>query len=456
MDRRLAIAGVGSGCGKTTLACALLAAFSSRGMRVAAFKCGPDYIDPMFHAKAAGVESRNLDAYLMGEEGVRRAIARNAAERDVAVIEGVMGLYDGLGGGSYASTNHISVLTDTPVILVVNPKGAALSICAAIKGFLDFEENRIRGVVLNNISEAMFGYYKKMIEGRLRIKVVGCMPSIPEAGIESRYLGLVSANEIADIKEKIGVLSDNAKKYIDIEGLLEIAEQARPADVLHEMPPRRGNGESIKLCIANDEAFSFFYGDNHDLFRFFGADIHFISPMHGNGFPDDADGLILWGGYPELYGAALEKNYAMRENIKSAIARGLPVYAEGGGFIYLRESITDASGSCFSMLNIIPGNVKMAQKTLNFGYYELEAKRDNPLCRSGGKINAHFLQRYTGGDDGDCFTAVKQNGKTFSCSVCAGNVLAGYQHLHFAGNPAFAKNFINACGEYKKNRGGRT
>jgi len=452
MFNRVMIAGVGSGCGKTTVTAALLAALASLGENVIAFKCGPDYIDPMFHRKAAGVQSRNLDAFLMGENGVKYSLAHHAANKKTAVLEGAMGLYDGLGSGEFASSNHVSLLTNTPVILIVNAKGAALSVCALIKGFLEFERNNIRAVILNNVSEAVFPFYRQMIEERLNINVIGFMPPVPQAQIESRHLGLVMADEIADIREKINVLKEYALKCIDIDALLDIAGQAEAFDCALDFLPPTKNDRNFKLYVARDQAFSFWYEDNHDLLIAMGAEIRFFSPIHDRELPDDADGLVLWGGYPELYALELESNRDMKQSLKSRITAGIPVYAEGGGFVYLQQSLTDLRENKYEMLGALPGNVKMTSKLQNFGYYEIQAQRDNLLCRAGGKIGAHFFRYSASEREGDCFLAVKQSGKTLPCIVSAKNIFAGYQHLHFWGNPDFAENFANACVAYKNRR----
>lgn len=451
MYKRIMIAGTGSGCGKTTVTCSLLAALASLGKNVISFKCGPDYIDPMFHKKATGVESRNLDVFLMGEHGVKFGVHHHAANREVSVLEGVMGIYDGLGSGSFASSNSISILTNTPVILVVNAKGAALSVCALIYGFLAFEKNHIRGVILNGISEGMFGFYRQMIEERVNIRVIGFMPYIPEAQIEHRHLGLVTADELIDIQEKIKILSQYARNCIDINALLDVAAQAEPFEYIKKfLPPVKE--AVIKIYVAYDNAFSFWYEENHDLLRGMGAEIRLFSPIYDKELPNDADGLVLWGGYPELYGLQLENNISMKHSIKLALEAGLPVYAECGGFVYLQQSLTDLQGKTYEMLGVIPGDVKMASKLQNFGYYELVAQIDNLLCKIGDRINAHFFHYYTNDYEGSCFKAVKQNGKTFPCIVSERNIFAGYQHLHFWGNFNFAKNFVNACIEYKKRR----
>jgi cobyrinic acid a,c-diamide synthase len=458
------IAGTSSGCGKTTISCALLAALSSMGKDLVSFKCGPDYIDPMFHKKTSGVESRNLDVFLMGEQAVKYCLAHHSEGREIAVLEGVMGLYDGLGSGSYASSNHVSLLTNTPVILAVNAKGASLSLCAIIKGFMEFETNNIRGVILNNVSESLYLFYKAMIEERLNIRVIGFMPHIPEAQIESRHLGLITADEITDIKEKLHALGECAIKSIDMEALLDIASGAGPLDCEAFYLPVLKNDNTVKLYIAHDKAFSFWYEDNHDLFTALGAEIRFFSPIRDNSLPDDADGLVLWGGYPEIYAKELEANIDMRRSLKSAIESRLPVYAECGGFMYLQQRLTvysaeirqdrgsppDLQGDTYEMIGVLPGSIKMTQKLQNFGYYEIKAQKDNLMCKEGDTINAHFFHHSVSDNEGDCFNAVKQNSNSFPCIVSEGNIFAGYQHLHFWGNPDFAVNFINECVRYRR------
>ena len=456
MSDRFMIAAPASGSGKTTVTCALLAALVSLGKDTVAFKCGPDYIDPMFHKKVTGVDSRNLDIFLMGEAGVRYSVAHRSAGKDIAVFEGVMGLYDGLGSSTYSSSNHVSVLTDTPVLLVLSPKGMAASVCATVKGFRSLEDNRIRGVLLNNVNETQFRFYKQMIEERAGTKVIGYMPHVPEAQIESRHLGLVTADEIAGIREKIEALGQQALRSIDFDALFALAAQAGPFDYNRDFLPSAAQEGDVKVYVASDEAFSFWYEDNHDLLKSLGAEIAFFSPLHDEELPGDADGLILWGGYPELHGTALANNTGMRDSLRRAIKAGLPVYAECGGFLYLHESLTDMQGGPHEMLGILPARAHMTPKLQNLGYYELKALRDNALSKKGERINAHFFHYSTSDFVGDCFKAVKQNGKTITCIASEANLLAGYQHLHFWGNPRFAGNFLQTCSEYRVSRKGGT
>ncbi|MCL1879236.1 MAG: cobyrinate a,c-diamide synthase [Actinomycetia bacterium] len=499
---RVMIAGTNSGCGKTTVTCAVLAALVALGKKVVSFKCGPDYIDPMFHKKATGVESRNLDIFLMGEQGVVDSVARHTAGSEIAVMEGVMGLYDGQDTTSSASSNHVSLITRTPVLLVADVRGSALSICAAIQGFLGFEENNIQAVILNNTSATSLTFYRQMIEGRLDTEVIGCLPPVPAAHIASRHLGLVTADEIADIRGKIKLLAEQALASIDFDALTRIAAKAEaltggqgasdqgvdkqeqgssdgdgvalgkhrsmpkprhcgpdpqsfalPVGAKTDRPaPQPGAAASpqVTLGVASDEAFSFFYEDNHDLFKALGAELHFFSPLHDSVLSGQLDGLVLWGGYPELYAQQLAANSSMLRSIRAAIATGLPVYAECGGFMYLQQSLTDLGGECHQMLGVLPGKVTMTKGLQNFGYHQIEARVDNMLCKTGDKINAHFFHHSTSDCEGEGFVARRRRGADHFCIVADGNIFAGYQHLHFFGNPDFARNFIDACSEHKR------
>lgn len=449
---RIMIAGTGSGCGKTTITCAILGAFKAENKPVVSFKAGPDYIDPMFHKKITGVEARNLDLFLMGEENVKYALIRQMG--NISVIEGVMGLYDGIGSTSYGSANHLSLFTQTPVILVVNVKGKSQSLCAEIQGYMNYEENNICGVILNNTNEAMYSFYKRMIKDKLKLEVLGFMPNIPNANIESRHLGLVTANEIADIQKKMELLAEAANKYIDIEKLLSIAKSAEQIKCSDFKVETICQTEKPIIYVAMDKAFCFYYEDNHDLLKDLGAELRFFSPLYDTTLSDDADGLIFWGGYPELYAETLQDNQSIKASLQERVKSGMPVYAECGGFMYLQEALTDLKGDTYSMLGILDGHVKMTANLQNFGYVILTANYDNLLCKKGRTINAHSFHHSVSDNEGISFTATKKStGKAYPCIVSQGNIFAGYPHINFLGNTSFAKNFVRACEKYRKEVG---
>jgi cobyrinic acid a,c-diamide synthase len=437
------IAGTGSGCGKTTITCAILKALANRGLKVASFKCGPDYIDPMFHTKVTGINSSNLDMFLCGEDAVKQLFSENSQGNDISVVEGVMGFYDGIGfKNTEFSSNDFSNKTNTPVILVVNAKGMALSIVALIKGYLNFSKNTIKGIILNGISEGMYPMYKEIIEKNNDVKVLGFMPNIPEATIGSRHLGLVTANEIDDLRKKIDFLAANASKYIDLDGIIKLSNEVPELYYKEIQVEKIGHA---RIALARDRAFCFYYEDNLRLLRKLGAEIIEFSPLNDKSLPEDIDGIILGGGYPELYVDELSKNTTMLESIRNAIERAIPTYAECGGFIYLGTAIEDRR-----MVNVINTKTILTNRLQNFGYIKLIAEEDNLFCKKGESINAHEFHYAKSEDDGDAFTAIKKSSGRLRKSIFANESLyAGYPHLHLWGNINFAKAFIKKCIEYR-------
>ena len=451
---RIMIAGTGSGSGKTTVACALLAAIKRQGKQVVSFKCGPDYIDTTFHRKATEVDSINLDSYLMGEAGVLESLSFHSKGCEIAVVEGVMGLYDGIGKGSENSSNDLSLLTNTPVVLVVDTKGKGLSICAEIQGFLDFERNNIVSVILNRTKKAIYPFYKEMIETRTGIKILGFLPDLPEATFESRHLGLVTADGISDAQNKIARLGDAATESIDFDALYGVAAEAGPIDSSRNTPSiRKPTSHACRIYVAYDEAFCFYYPDNHRILEDCGAELKFLSPLRSPEVPNDADGLLVWGGYPELHAARLAGNESFKRSVRNLHARGMPIYAECGGFMYMQERLTDREGNEHPMLGIVEGTVSMTTRLRKFGYVELTARKDNMLCNKGEKIKAHSFHYSQSSHEGDAFTATRAGKvETYPCITATETLFTGYPHLHFTGNGRFAANFVNACMKYRESK----
>lgn len=446
---RIMIAGTSSGVGKTSIVCGILDALKKMDNKVISFKCGPDYIDPMFHKKITGVPSKNLDIFLMGEDSVKNTLRTSEQSYDISVIEGVMGLYDGLGATSKYSANNISVLTKTPTILVVNPKGKAISVCAEIKGYLSFEQNNIKAIVLNNIKESMYLFYKNMIEKELSICVIGFLPYIENAVIESRHLGLMNANEVYDIKEKVDLLGNYVIKNFDIDKIVDIARDTKPL-VYENYNTLEKMGNPI-IYIALDEAFNFIYDDNLNILKQLGATIKYFSPMYDNKLPDDADGIMLFGGYPEIYAEILDKNISMKNSLINKISNGLIVYAECGGFIYLQESIIDKHGKLHYMLGVLDGKVSLTSNLQNFGYTALETTKSNKFLNT--EINAHSFHYSKSTNTGNCFLATKvSNQKKYNAGVITDNIFASYFHIHFLNNLELPKNIIKLCTNYKVKR----
>lgn len=452
---RVLIGGTGSDCGKTTVVCGLLRALKNEYENVSAFKCGPDYIDPMFHSKILGAKSRNLDLYLCGEEAVKYLLAKSGPEDGISVIEGVMGIYDGFGfDNDEYSANHIARVTGTPEILIVNVRGKSASLLAEISGYLSYYKNNIRGVILNRCSKGMYPVYKKSIEDNLNIKVYGYMPQVEGASIESRHLGLVTADEITNIKEKIEMLGQAAAEGLDVEGIIELAKEAEVIKYQDMAGSDITDGKPVKIGIAMDKAFCFYYQDNLDYLKELGAELVYFSPMEDREIPEGLSGLVFGGGYPEVYGKILEDNESMRQSVLKACQYGMPVYGECGGFMYLGNSIETEDGT-YRMVGALKGNCQMTKGLVRFGYKNLTANVDNIIAKEGQSIRCHEFHYSDSDVVGNTFTAVNRRGKDFLAVDREENTLAGYPHLHFFGNLDFAENLVRSCMEFRDKGGSR-
>ena len=447
---RVLLAGASSGCGKTTAACAVLQALVDRRMRVGAFKCGPDYIDPMFHSRIIGAKSANLDLFFFEENTLRYLLAKNSRDRDVSVMEGVMGYYDGAGlASTRASSWETACATDTPVVLVVSAKGAALSTLAVIQGFLDFQkDSRIRGVILNRCAAMTYQGLAGAIRERFggRVEPLGFLPELPGCAIESRHLGLVTAAEVEGLREKLHRLARQAEESVDLDGLLALAESAPP---LAYEPVELPACEPVRIGVARDRAFCFYYEDSLEALAAMGAELVEFSPLDDPALPEGLDGLYLGGGYPELHAGKLAENGSMRRGIRRALENGLPCIAECGGFMYLTQAIGGEP-----MVGFLPGKCWDHHKLVRFGYVTLRAKRDNLLCRAGEEIRGHEFHHWDAEDPGGDFTAEKPTGRRWDCAAATDRLYAGYPHFHFYSNPEFAKNFYEACLREKKRHAG--
>ena len=444
---RVMIAGTGSGCGKTTVTCAVLKALAERGLQVGAFKCGPDYIDPMFHSSILGSPSSNLDAFFFPEDTLKALLAKNGTGKDICVIEGVMGFYDGLGiDSARASSYDVSRKTGTPVILVLNAKGAALSLLAVIRGFLDFlPENRIEGVILNRCSAGIYPKLAEMIRDHFanRIRPLGFLPDLPDCSLESRHLGLVTAAEVADLSERVKRLSEQAQKTVDLEGILQLAESAQ--ELTFQDVPLPHFADKIRIAAAQDRAFCFTYPDSTKVLEEMGAEIIPFSPLSDKSLPDNIDGLYLCGGYPELYAEKLSENAAMRSAVRTALETGLPCIAECGGFMYLTRDIAG-----YPMAGFLPGSCVNTGKLSRFGYIRLKAKSDNMLCEAGDEIPAHEFHYWDCSETGSDFNAAKVSGKNWDCIYANDRLYAGFPHFHFYANLKFAEHFYQACLRFRE------
>lgn len=437
---RLVLAGTNSGCGKTTVTCAVLQSLVRRGLRVGAAKCGPDYIDPMFHSRVIGAKSSNLDSFFFDRDTMRYLLAHNGQDCDITVIEGVMGYYDGLGlTSTRASTYETARETESPVVLVVNARGAALSVVAAVQGFLDFApDNNVQGVILNGCSAMSYGALARELESRLGVRACGYLPRLPECALESRHLGLVTADEVEDLREKLRQLSEAAEKTLKLDALLEIAHNAPVLDFTPPVLPEKG--APVRIGVARDRAFCFYYEDSLDLLRQLGAELIPFSPLADEKLPDGVQGLYLGGGYPELYAAQLEENHALRRQIRDAVHTGMPCIAECGGFMYLTESIAGRA-----MVGALPGDCFDTGRLTRFGYITATAQEDSLLCRAGEQVPMHEFHHWDTPQPGDAFGAEKPSGKQWRCAYATDTLYAGFPHFHFYAKPVMAQRFLAAC-----------
>lgn len=451
---RILLTAGASGSGKTLITCGILNALKRKGYRVASFKCGPDYIDPMFHAKVLGTKSGNLDTFFTDGETTRRLLARNSAGCDIAVMEGVMGYYDGIAGTTTrASAYELAGVTETPAVLIVNCKGMSVSILPYIYGFSSFRsDSRIRGVLLNRISPMLYPRVKKEIEEQLGISVYGYIPQTDDCALESRHLGLVMPDEVEGFREKLDRFAQVLEKTVDLEGLLRLAGSAP------ELPEVSEKGgcpakKTVRIGLAKDEAFCFFYKENLQLLKEMGAELIFFSPLHDRTLPENLDGIILYGGYPELFGQALSDNRSLKAKLRQKIGDGCPLMAECGGFMYLHESFEDLQGKACEGLGIVSGRAYKTPKLSRFGYITAQAKTGKVFGREVGACPAHEFHYFESENCGKDFHAQKpESTRGWDCIHCTETMLAGFPHFYYYGNPQLAEAFMERCREYRKRR----
>lgn len=453
---QLLVAAPGSGGGKTVVTCALLAVLRKRGLDPCAFKCGPDYIDPMFHRAVLGVESRNLDLFLSDEPALRELFARATAGHGAAVCEGAMGLYDGVGGVTdRASAWHVARTLDLPVLLTVRTRGASLTLAAQIKGLRDFREpSGIAGVILNDCSPALCRALKPMLERETGLPVLGCLPHLEQAEIESRHLGLYTAGEIQDLTERLDLLARELENNVDMDALLRLCERGAESAAVPPPDIRRA-ALPARIAVARDEAFCFAYAETLETLAAAGAELMYFSPLRDRALPADIGGLYLPGGYPELYAKGLSANGTMRREIAFAVERGLPTVAECGGFLYLGRALRDETGFSWPMAGVLPGEGFPAGGLVRFGYAALRAGEDSLLFRAGETVPAHEFHHWDSTEPGGALAAEKPvSGRSWRCGFVSKTLYAAFPHLYFAGRPRLAERFVEAAGRYQENREG--
>ena len=509
--RKIVIAADRSGAGKTTVSCGLLAVLKKRSVKVQSFKCGPDYIDPMFHRRVLGVPSGNLDSFFTDDVTLRRIFRARVVESgaELALVEGVMGYYDGLGGvSSRASTWEIAHILDAPTILVLDAKGASVSIAALVRGMMQFKEERevqsgIRGLILNRVSPMFYPRLKSVIEAYCPgIEVLGYLPELPELQVPSRHLGLVEPAEIEDFQRWTERVAAQMEESVEVERLLEIAG----VDVLN-IPQTQGNAafvqpvtcramededserstveaeisgtdavlaapdkassamnglkcraraleRPVRIAVSEDEAFNFTYEENRALLRQRGAELVPFSPLHDAALPADTDGLLLSGGYPELYKDALHANASMRASVAEAVRQGLPTIAECGGYMYLLDAIEQVP-----MCGVLTGDAERKPRLVRFGYVEAETRRDSVLGPAGTVLRGHEFHRYDCDFNGADCTLTKPaaghgraatSARSYEGIYLTDSLAAGFPHFYYWSNPAALTHFLDACRTWRK------
>ena len=456
---RLLIAGTQSGVGKTTVAVGVMAALAKRGITVQPFKVGPDYIDPSYHAMASGRISRNLDTWLLAPRLVQGIFQQASADADAAVIEGVMGLFDGHASTSdRGSTAEVAKLLRTPVILVVDASHMARSSAAMVRGYLDFDRSvRVAGVIFNKVSARHYELLREALTRYVSVPALGYLPHDATLGIPERHLGLVPAQEDPGLASSTERLADAIAISVDLDRLMRIAKAA-PSLLQMRVPgeARDGRPPHVTIGVARDQAFHFYYQENLELLRAFGAELAEFSPLRDTRLPDGLDGLYLGGGFPEAFAKRLAQNAALRHELKQAIERGIPTYAECGGLMYLAERLHDQEGRAHAMVGALPGSIRMTTRLQPFGYTTLIPRRDTILAKARDAIKGHEFH-YSVWDyripaSQAAYTVVKRRGATRLEGFARANVLASYIHVHFLTNIRWARGFVASAARWKARR----
>ncbi len=442
---RLVVAAPKSGEGKTTVFAALAALFDRAGHTVRAFKVGPDFIDPGRHAALLGTPCRNLDSILMPRGALLRALHRGGTPNGLNLIEGVMGLFDGRGTSEEGSTADIARSLDAPVLLCLKAGGFSRSAAALVRGFRDFSPGlRVAGVVIAAASsEAHYSLLKEVIEGETGLPCFGYIPRHPDLELESRHLGLLPAEEDPHLHRRANLLADLAR--LDLDGLWALACSAPPlpAPVANPAVP----GPPVRLGVARDKAFSFYYQDNLDMLDDLGAELVFFSPLADAALPGDLDGLYLGGGFPEVFAADLAANRAMLGSIRAALENGLPCLAECGGMLFLCRGLTDTTGTRHETVGFFSAEALMS-KTLQrpFGYVDVEQTVPTPLGPAGLRFCAHeFHYSRLETDEPGAILVSKPGRSPLAAGMARKNCLGLYPHLHFSGIPEAARHFLSRC-----------
>ncbi|MFB1083054.1 cobyrinate a,c-diamide synthase [Jeotgalibacillus sp. JSM ZJ347] len=451
-ERRVLIAGVSSGVGKTGTTIGLMAALIKKGLTVQGFKCGPDYIDPSYHTAVTGRPSRNLDSWMLSADVMKEVFVKGSKGSDVSIIEGMMGLYDGESPTSNrGSAAEVSTILDCPVILIVDCSAIARSAAAVVKGFQSLDPNvLLAGVIANRVgSEGHYKLIKEAVEQECGIPVCGYLTENENMNMPERHLGLVPSIERGELNDQLEKLGEAVAETIDIERIFQISQQ--PPFAIANTLFKQKDPISVKVAVAYDQAFNFYYQENIELIEAYGAEVIYFSPVNGDVLPPEADGLYIGGGFPEQFLEELSQNSEGKQSIKEAVEKGLPVLAECGGLMYLSESITNLEGKTYPMTGVLPGKTEMQTNFAALGYREISGAEGNPFLKSGTSLRGHEFHYST-------FTPYEKMPSAYHVSSHFGsgeegylykNVVAGYTHLHFASDPEVLENFLVECKKRK-------
>jgi cobyrinic acid a,c-diamide synthase len=454
-------AGTNSGVGKTTITTAVMTALTRQGYRVQPYKVGPDYIDPGYHLAATGRFSRNLDSWFFDADGIKEMFTRSAVDADLSIIEGVMGLYDGYGSGEEGSSAQVAKLLQCPTVLILDARSMARSAAAVVYGYRNYDPKvPLAGVILNRVgSDRHYRILKESVES-CGVPVLGAVKRNELLSMPERHLGLVPTAEKNDMEERLDILAATVSASIDLEGLVRLARQAgrlsEPVKKLFPTPKQ----VHLRIGVARDEAFNFYYQDSLDLLSALGAELVLFSPLHDNHLPPALDGLYLGGGFPEMFLQDLADRKTFLSDIRTAAASGMPVYAECGGFMYLTEAIEDFSGKRLAMAGVVPGCCRMERRRVALGYVRASVLKDNVLSARGTEIKGHefHYSTYFASEEvlpSPAYLMVKSDGSQESyAGYSVGNILASYLHLHLAAYPDLAENFLKSCAIFRKSRQG--
>ena len=461
-------AAASSGCGKTTITCGALRAWQRKGLKIKAWKCGPDYIDPMFHKQVLGIPGGNLDSFFLSKEALKAQYQQKNVGFDLAVMEGVMGYYDGLGGiSTQASTYEVAQAVDVPVILILDGKGASLSLAAMLRGFLQYQkDSHIVGVILNRTSPMIGARLKPVLEAE-GVKYLGCVPVSKEIQFDSRHLGLVMPEEVPQIQKQLDEIADLLEESVDLDGILELARsyaekvennadaglakcqtsqvamKTRAAGLFTE------SRNPLRIAVARDEAFCFYYQENMEILESLGVELIPFSPIHDQELPAKVSGVILGGGYPENYAKALSENTSMLASIRQAWENKMPFLAECGGFLYLHRELEGSDGIFYPLAGVIPDKAWKTNRLGRFGYITLTP--DHPDTCLIRKIKGHEFHYWESGDCGTCWTVKKPlSDRSWSCVHSEQGQIAGFPHLYYPSAPEFAERWLETCRKWQK------